>query len=103
MRLERWQRRDPTLEQAWFEGDALDLSMGVLSSEGAATLARLAQGSSRSGPRALPRLKVLDVRENFLLPKDVKALVEAFPGVEVRADSQKMPLEDGERYVSVAE
>lgn len=83
--------------------EGLDLSMGVLSSDGATTLARLAQGSSRSGPRALPRLKVLDVRENFLLPKDVKALVEAFPGVEVRADSQKMPLEDGERYVSVAE
>jgi uncharacterized protein (TIGR02996 family) len=85
--------------------EGLDLSMGVLSTTGAQTLATLArvERAATGALSTMPRLRVLDVSDNFLSPDDVAALVEAFAGVEVRSTSQKTPLEGGERYVTAAE
>lgn len=75
---------------------SLDLSLGVLSSEGVKVLvANAAKFAS---------LEVLDVSESYLSRADVKALKKAFPRVELEAGEQKT-LEDDfpERYVSVHE
>jgi uncharacterized protein (TIGR02996 family) len=71
----------------------LDLSLGTLSDDGAAALVAAA-GS-------LPRLKKLDVTNNFLSEAAVSALRAAFPAVV--ADDQREADDEDERYVAVGE
>jgi uncharacterized protein (TIGR02996 family) len=77
--------------------ETLDLSMGVLSSEGVKALI--------SGASAFGKLKVLDVSESYVTPADVKALKKAFAKVEVVAKEPKeiYPDDPEGRYVSVHE
>lgn len=75
----------------------LDLSMGVLDATGVKALV--------AGAKAFSKLKTLVVSRSHLTPVEVKALKQAFPGVELEAKEQKL-LDDadpGHRYVSIGE
>jgi uncharacterized protein (TIGR02996 family) len=72
--------------------EVLDLSLGTMSDEGARALAE--------GAGAFPRLRRLDVAQNFLTDAGVQALEGA--GWEVAAYEQEEP-DEGHRYVTVGE
>jgi uncharacterized protein (TIGR02996 family) len=78
----------PTLE-------TLDLSMGTLGDDGARALAQ--------GAGSFAALRTLDVSESFLGAAGTRALREAFRGKTVRVNDQRVPFDDGERYVVVGE
>lgn len=74
--------------------ESLDLSLGTLDDEAAQALANAAS--------SLPKLKTLNIGENFLTAPVIAAVRTAFRGVEVVSDGQK-DIDGDYRYVSVGE
>lgn len=77
--------------------ESLDLSMGTMTETGADALIARA--------RAFPRLKALDLGENFLTPATIRAVKQAFPFATAADQKEPDDSVEGEThyYVSVAE